>query len=210
MPFLLIFLWMRSISVSRRKRIGWVNNHSRENIKPISACWTFCSRFNLHSSGEALHEILERVCGDLCSFSHKSISDIRHWCQSRRPCVQPAFQFSPKMCSGLEVRALCRTLEFFHTNLGKPCLHGSRFVHRALSCWNRLGPFHSSKKENLKATAYKVNLVNGVLSILWQQFREGTHEWDVQVSTYFWPYIVYLIPAPKTLIQLDSWAELCF
>ncbi|MCJ8738348.1 hypothetical protein PDJAM_G00034710 [Pangasius djambal] len=34
-----------------------------------------------------------------------------------RPGVQSAFQFIPKVFSGVEVGALCRTLEFFHTNL---------------------------------------------------------------------------------------------
>ncbi|MCJ8739726.1 hypothetical protein PDJAM_G00050400 [Pangasius djambal] len=42
------------------------------------------------------------------------------------------FQFIPKVFSGVEVRALCRTLEFFHSNLHTPCLHGARFVHRGI------------------------------------------------------------------------------
>ncbi|MCJ8736196.1 hypothetical protein PDJAM_G00256040 [Pangasius djambal] len=47
----------------------------------------------------------------------------------RRSGVQSVFQFIPKVFSGVEVRALCRTLEFFHSNLHTPCLHGARFVH---------------------------------------------------------------------------------
>ncbi|MCJ8738048.1 hypothetical protein PDJAM_G00031240 [Pangasius djambal] len=46
--------------------------------------------------------------------------------------VQSVFQFIPKVFSGVEVRALCRTLEFFHSNLHTPCLHGARFVHRGV------------------------------------------------------------------------------
>ncbi|MCJ8730323.1 hypothetical protein PDJAM_G00183060 [Pangasius djambal] len=44
-----------------------------------------------------------------------------------------ALRFIPKVLSGVEVRALCRTLEFFHSSLGKPCLHGARFVHRGIA-----------------------------------------------------------------------------
>ncbi|MCJ8749761.1 hypothetical protein PDJAM_G00180000 [Pangasius djambal] len=44
----------------------------------------------------------------------------------RRSGVQSVFQFIPKVFSGVEVRALCRTLEFFHFNLG------ARFVHRGI------------------------------------------------------------------------------
>ncbi|MCI4386200.1 hypothetical protein PGIGA_G00059530 [Pangasianodon gigas] len=52
---------------------------------------------------------------------------------SRRSGVQSVFQFIPKVFSGVEVRALCRTLEFFHSNLHTPCLHGARFVHRGIA-----------------------------------------------------------------------------
>ncbi|MCJ8743438.1 hypothetical protein PDJAM_G00094030 [Pangasius djambal] len=51
---------------------------------------------------------------------------------SRRSGVQSVFQFIPKVFSGVEVRALCRTLEFFHSNLHTPRLHGARFVHRGI------------------------------------------------------------------------------
>ncbi|KAB5559430.1 hypothetical protein PHYPO_G00028930 [Pangasianodon hypophthalmus] len=40
------------------------------------------------------------------------------------------FQFISKVFSGVEVRALCRTLEFFHSKLVRPCLHRARFAHR--------------------------------------------------------------------------------
>ncbi|MCI4394312.1 hypothetical protein PGIGA_G00167270 [Pangasianodon gigas] len=46
--------------------------------------------------------------------------------------MQSVFQFIPKVFSGVEVRALSRTLEFFHSNFGKPCLHGARFVYRSI------------------------------------------------------------------------------
>ncbi|MCI4389931.1 hypothetical protein PGIGA_G00116720 [Pangasianodon gigas] len=58
---------------------------------------------------------------------------------SRRSGVQSVFQFIPKVFSGVEVRALCRTLEFFHSNLHTPCLHGARFVHRGIVMLEQLG-----------------------------------------------------------------------
>ena len=43
-----------------------------------------------------------------------------------------AFQFIPKVLDGVEVRALCRLVKFFHTNLDKPFIFGHRFVHRGI------------------------------------------------------------------------------
>ena len=76
----------------------------------------------------------------LLLFSHKSISEVGHWCWVIRPGSQLVFQFIPKVFDGVEVRALCRPVEFFHTELNKPFLYGPRFGHGALSCWNRKGP----------------------------------------------------------------------
>ena len=42
---------------------------------------------------------------------------------------QSPFQFIPKVFDGLEVRALCRPVKFFHTDLNKLFLCGPRFVH---------------------------------------------------------------------------------
>ena len=42
---------------------------------------------------------------------------------------QSAFQFIPNVFDGVEVRALCRPVKFFHTDLNKPFLYGPRFVH---------------------------------------------------------------------------------
>jgi hypothetical protein len=33
---------------------------------------------------------------------------------------------------GIEVRALCRPVKFFHTDLDKPFLYGPRFVHAGI------------------------------------------------------------------------------
>lgn len=49
----------------------------------------------------------------ICPFSRKSISEVRHWCQMRRCGAQWSFQFIPKVFCAVEVRALCRSLEFF-------------------------------------------------------------------------------------------------
>ena len=45
---------------------------------------------------------------------------------------QSAFQFIPKVFDGVEVRALCRPVKFFHTDLNKPFLYGPRFVHSGI------------------------------------------------------------------------------
>ena len=46
-----------------------------------------------------------------------------------RPDLQSAFQFITKGFDWVEVRALCRPVKFFHTDLKKPFLYGPRFVH---------------------------------------------------------------------------------
>ena len=49
-----------------------------------------------------------------------------------RPGSQSVFQFIPKLVNGVEVRALCRPVKFFHTDLDKPFLYGHHFVHRGI------------------------------------------------------------------------------
>lgn len=44
--------------------------------------------------------------------------------------MQSTFQSIPKVISGVQVRALCMTLNVFCTDIGKLCLYKSRFVHR--------------------------------------------------------------------------------
>ena len=63
--------------------------------------------------------MLDHCYGDLLPFSHKSISEVG----------RPAFKCIPKVFDGVEVRALCRPVKFFHRDLDKPFLYGPRFVH---------------------------------------------------------------------------------
>ena len=69
------------------------------------------------------------IAAGTCLHSTTSISEVGHWCRAIRPGSQSAFQFIPKSFDGVEVRALCRPVKFFHTNLNKPFLYGPRFVH---------------------------------------------------------------------------------
>jgi hypothetical protein len=61
--------------------------------------------------------MLEHCYWDLLSFSHNSISEVEHWCWTFRPGLQLAFQIILKVFHGVEVRALCRPVKFFHTDL---------------------------------------------------------------------------------------------
>lgn len=54
----------------------------------------------------------------ICPFNHKSISEVWRW----QPGAQLPFLFIPEF-SGVGVRVLCRPLEFFHFNHGKPWMH---------------------------------------------------------------------------------------
>jgi hypothetical protein len=45
---------------------------------------------------------------------------------------------------GVEVKALCSPVKFFHTDLDKPFLYGPHFVDRALSCY-KVGSRESSR-----------------------------------------------------------------
>ncbi|MCJ8734611.1 hypothetical protein PDJAM_G00237230 [Pangasius djambal] len=68
-------------------------------------------------------------------------------------------EFIPKVFSGVEVRALCRTLEFFHSNLHTPCLHGARFVHRGIVMLEQV-------KELITSEEFKPNCAMVVLDFL--------------------------------------------
>ena len=93
--------------------------------------------------------------GDLLPFSHKSISEVRHWCWTIMPGSQSVFQFIPKVFDGVEVRALCRPVKFFHSDLDKPFLYVPRVVHWGIvmlkqerafpNCCHRVGSTESSR-----------------------------------------------------------------
>lgn len=55
------------------------------------------------------------LCGAPCSFGCLIIGELEHWCWSRRSGVQSAFQLIPDVFSGVEVRGVCWTLEFFRS-----------------------------------------------------------------------------------------------
>ena len=85
------------------------------------------------SSGKTFHEnMLEHCCRDLIPFSHKRISEVGHWCWAIRSGSQSAFQFILKVFDGVDVRALCGPVKFFHTDLDSPFLYGPHFVHRGI------------------------------------------------------------------------------
>lgn len=96
----------------------------------------------------------------ICSFSHRSISEIRHWCWVRRPGVQSTFHFISKVFSGIEVRILCRWLEIIHSSLGKPYhgLHGLALcletMFYARTCLGALIPVRGNC--NIKKDIFKI------------------------------------------------------
>ena len=49
-----------------------------------------------------------------------------------RPSSKSKFQFIPKVFDKVKVRALCRPVKFFYTDLDKPFLYGLCFVHRGI------------------------------------------------------------------------------
>ena len=73
--------------------------------------------------------MLEHCCGDLLPFSHKSICEVGHGCWAIKAGSQSTFQFIPKMFDGVEVRAMCRPVKFFHNDLDKSFLIGPHFAH---------------------------------------------------------------------------------
>ena len=46
--------------------------------------------------------------------------------------TQSVFQFIPKVFDGVEVKAMCSPVKFFHTDLDKLFLYGPRFVHMGI------------------------------------------------------------------------------
>ncbi len=70
--------------------------------------------------GRPFHKILETGCRDSLYLSPKSISEVEHRCWVIRPGLQSVLQFIPKAFNGVDVRALCRPVKFFHTEPGNP------------------------------------------------------------------------------------------
>ena len=68
------------------------------------------------------------IAAGTCFHSATSFSEVRD-CWVIRPGSQSAIQLIPKVFDGVEVRALCRPVKFFHTDLDKPFLYGPCFVH---------------------------------------------------------------------------------
>lgn len=71
----------------------------------------YIKMMELHSSLKAFHQILERGCVKVRS---------GQWCWDVEEDPVPVLH--PKMFSGIEVRALCWTLKFFHFHLNTPRL----------------------------------------------------------------------------------------
>lgn len=73
------------------------------------------------------------------------------------------------------VRAVCRTIRFFHSNLGIACLHGACFVHSGVV----MEPILVSVKGNCKASGCKETLHNRCKSLgkahIWV-WRSGVHK----------------------------------
>jgi hypothetical protein len=80
---------------------------------PSTRCWNIAAGTCFHSATRALM---------------RSDTDI----QAISLASQSAFQLIPKVFDRVEVRALCRPVKFFHTDLNKPFLYGPRFVHRGI------------------------------------------------------------------------------
>lgn len=76
--------------------------------------------------------------------------------------TQSEFQFILRVFSVVEIRALCRSLEFFHSNLGKPCFHEFMLYTGVMLCWYILNPLVIVKGK-LNATAYKYILKENVV-----------------------------------------------
>ncbi len=76
----------------------------------LMCCYMWClnsSCFSLYTR----HYTTLSCCRDFLPFSHKSISEVQHWCWVFRSGSQSVFQ----VLDGVEVRALCRPVKFFHT-----------------------------------------------------------------------------------------------
>lgn len=104
--------------------------------------------------------------------------------------MQSALQFIPKVFSKAEFRTLCRTLEFFHTNLGKPLLYGPHFVNMGIVMLRTGLGLLVPMNGNGNTTAYRNILYNCVFPLLRQQCEDLG---DNQVSTHSWPYSVNAI-----------------
>ena len=75
-----------------------------------------CCYNSLHFSGR-LSTRCWNIAAGTCFHSATSVTEVGHWCCAIRPDSQSVVQFIPKVFDGVEVRALCRPVKFFHTEL---------------------------------------------------------------------------------------------
>lgn len=118
-----------------------------------------CCDNNFHSPAKAFQLISECGCGDFWSFSQKSISEVKHRCQARRPGAQSVFPIRAKVSATC---VLPRQPSRAMSSQGSFCTRGH--CHAGTSS-DPLVPVEGY----VNATACKDIFV---WPILWQQFRE--------------------------------------
>lgn len=153
-------------SILKRDRSGKMAS-SNENHDLITT--VFSPGFAVIITSSRLRRLSTRFwdhgCVDVRSFSQKSINELRRWCWVNRGSMCSS---SFHRCSlGLKLRALCRPLEFFYSNLGEPCLH-----HGAAALCPGALPCFSSSEGNRKLISkvytgiqYNAMLLNFVTAV---------------------------------------------
>lgn len=99
-----------------------VSPRNRSRIR-VLFCYTVQGRLLTKSWSLAL---------GICSFAHKSMWEVRHWCCVIRPVAQSA----PKCSVGLKQVSCASSF----TSTCQSCLHEHCLCTEALSCMNRIGP----------------------------------------------------------------------
>lgn len=142
-------------------------------ITPICVSWTSYSKFF-----PPFAFILSPTVRDLCSISHRSISEIRHWCWLRRSGVQLVFTSSQR-CQGSVQDTKVLLLQ-----LGKQSVYGAHFVLE--NVWTSAVQvninYHRIQKQSYSIMCFQ-HCGNGLVK---------KQVWcDSEVSTNLRPYNVY-------------------
>lgn len=122
----------------------------------------------------------------ICDHSATRVQDVKQRWQMRRSGAQLSVHY--KVSSGVKVRALCRSLEIFHSKLGKPFLHGDHFMHRgALSCWKKVAEVKFQVLHRVAVYIVRNNILviarNTVNNcVIWTSCEEEL--WDVKIARY--------------------------
>lgn len=116
--------------------------------------------------------------------------------------VHSAFQFIPMVFGRVEVRALCGSFEFLHSNPGTLCLHEACIVYRVIGMLEQVRSPVITSRDTYKKISILINADNsslmGLVVRLYGNILRKNRIWMwCKLYTYFPPYSVFNLDSTR-------------